>query len=37
MNKYIYYGPFKTIIQNFIELKQSIGYKYLTEAGHLKR
>ncbi len=37
MNKYIYYGPFKTMIQDFIELKQSMGYKYFTEAEHLKR
>lgn len=37
MNKYTYDGPFKTMIQDFIELKQSIGYKYFTEAEHLKR
>lgn len=37
MNKTIYCGPFKTDIQEFIELKQSVGYKYLTEAGNLKR
>jgi len=37
MNKMNYYGPFKTYIQDFIELKQAVGYKYLTEAGHLKR
>jgi len=37
MNKLNYYGPFKTYIQDFIELKQAVGYKYLTEAGHLKR
>lgn len=37
MNKLNYYGPFKTYIQEFIELKQAVGYKYLTEAGHLKR
>ena len=37
MNKFTYYGPFKTMIQDFISLKQSIGYKYLTEAEHLKR
>ena len=37
MNKYIYYGPFKSHIQDFIELKQAIGYKYVSEAGHLKR
>jgi len=37
MNKYVYYGPFKTYLQDFIELKQAIGYKYFTEAEHLKR
>ncbi len=37
MNNIIYAGPFKTLIQNFIALKQAIGYKYDTEAGHLKR
>ncbi len=37
MNKYIYYGPFKTYIHDFIELKQAVGYKYFTEAEHLKR
>ena len=37
MNKYTFYGPFKIYIQDFIELKQSVGYKYLVEAGHLKR
>jgi len=37
MNKYTYYGPFKTLIQDFIKLKQAIGYKYFTEAEHLKR
>lgn len=37
MNKYIYYGPFKTYIHDFIELKQAVGYKYFAEAEHLKR
>ena len=37
MNKPTYHGPFKTCIQNFIEIKQALGYKYITEAGHLKR
>jgi integrase/recombinase XerD len=37
MNKYIYYGPFKTYIKDFIELKQGIGYKYFAEEAHLKR
>lgn len=37
MNNIIYKGPFKLHIQNYIKLKKSIGYKYDTEAGHLKR
>jgi len=37
MNKYDYQGPFKNHILDFIELKQAIGYKYISEAGHLKR
>ena len=37
MNNIIYEGPFKEHIQNYIELKQAIGYKYQTEAEHLKR
>lgn len=37
MNKYDYQGPFKNYILDFIELKQAIGYKYISEAGHLKR
>lgn len=36
MNKYTYCGPFKTLIQDLIELKQAIGYKYFAEAEHLK-
>ena len=36
MNKYTYCGPFKPLIQDFIELKQAIGYQYFTEAEHLK-
>ena len=36
MNKHTYYGPFKILIQDFIELKQAIGYKYFAEAGALK-
>ena len=31
------YGPFKKNIQDFITLKQSLGYDYFTEAQHLKR
>lgn len=37
MNKYIYYGPFKTYIHDFIELKQAIGYKYFSGSQQLKR
>ncbi|HLO11995.1 MAG TPA: tyrosine-type recombinase/integrase [Pseudoneobacillus sp.] len=37
MIKVSYLGPFKQYIQEFIELKQSLGYKYLSEATHLKR
>lgn len=37
MNKIFYYGPFKQYLQDFIELKQSLGYKYQTEAMHFTR
>lgn len=37
MNKYTYNGIFKNYIKEFIELKQSLGYKYFSEAVHLKR
>lgn len=37
MNKIVYTGPFKDHIDSFINLKQAIGYKYYTEAAHLKR
>src|SRR5215831_13276318 len=37
MNNIIYIGPFKDHIQHFVELKQAVGYKYHTEADHLKR
>lgn len=37
MNKCIYEGPFKEHLKNHVELKQAIGYKYITEANHLKR
>ena len=37
MNKYHYYGPFKTWIQCFLKVKQALGYKYLAEAEGLKR
>ncbi|HQS83654.1 MAG TPA: tyrosine-type recombinase/integrase [Alphaproteobacteria bacterium] len=33
----IYKSPFKDHIQNCVELKQAIGYKYNSEAHHLRR
>jgi integrase/recombinase XerD len=33
----IYNGPFRKHIKNHVELKQSVGYKYIAEAKHLKR
>lgn len=32
-----YEGPFKDHIRNHVELKRAVGYKYDTDAGHLKR
>jgi len=37
MGEIIYEGPFKDHIKNHVELKQAVGYKYHTEASHLKR
>ena len=37
MNNITYVGPLKNYIQNYVELKQAVGYKYSTEAAHLKR
>lgn len=37
MNEIIYEGPFKEHLKNHVELKQAVGYKYKTEADHLKR
>ncbi|NLI12940.1 hypothetical protein [Pelotomaculum propionicicum] len=37
MCKIEYAGPFKDHLKSHIELKQAIGYKYVTEARHLKR
>jgi len=37
MNSIIYIGPFKDHIQNYVKLKQAIGYNYEAEAGNLKR
>ena len=36
MKNNIYIGPFKNHLQNHIELKQALGYKYDTEARHLQ-
>lgn len=33
----IFEGPFKKEMYNFISLKRSLGYKYSTEPGILKR
>ena len=37
MHNILYKGPFKDHIQNHIELKQAVGYKYDAEAHHLRR
>lgn len=37
MSDIIYEGPFKNHLQSHVELKKAIGYKYDTEARHLKR
>ncbi len=37
MHNILYRGLFKEHIQNHVELKQAIGYKYDTEAHHLRR
>lgn len=37
MTEIIYEGPFKEYIKDHVELKRAIGYKYDTDAGHLKR
>jgi hypothetical protein len=37
MNNSIYTSSFKDHIKNYVELKQAIGYKFNTEAHHLKR
>ncbi|WP_028986832.1 tyrosine-type recombinase/integrase [Thermicanus aegyptius] len=37
MNEIIYEGPFKDHIRNHVELKRAVGYKYDTDASHLKR
>jgi len=37
MDNIIYKSHFKVHIQDYIKLKQAIGYKYDTEATHLKR
>ena len=37
MGKIVYESSFKNYIQSHVDLKQAIGYKYETDAGHLKR
>lgn len=37
MSNIVYEGPFGKYIQDFVQLKKAIGYKYDTEARHLKR
>lgn len=37
MNNPLYEGPFKGHIQNYVELKQAMGCKFVAEANHLKR
>lgn len=37
MYEIIYEGPFKDHIKNHVELKRAVGYRYDTEAGHLRR
>ena len=37
MNKYSFYGPFRKELQEFIEVKQAIGYEYLKAASTLRR
>lgn len=37
MGKIVYESSFKDFIQSHIDLKQAIGYKYETDADHLRR
>lgn len=37
MNEYSFYGPFSKELQEFIEVKQAIGYKYLKGTSILRR
>lgn len=37
MNDYPFRGSLSVHIENHIQLKQAIGYKYITEANHLLR
>ena len=37
MGKIIYESSFKNHITSYVDLKQAVGYKYETEADHLKR
>lgn len=36
MNEIIYTGPFKEHIEHHVKLKKAVGYKYDTDAAHLK-
>ena len=37
MSNIVFEGPFGKYIQDFVQLKKAIGYKYDSEARHLKR
>lgn len=37
MHEFVYAGPLKEHMVNWIELKQAVGYKYLAESAHIKR
>ena len=37
MNNILYTSSFKDHLQNYIDLKRAIGYKFDTDASHLKR
>lgn len=37
MSNIVYEGPFRKYIQDFVQLKKAVGYKYDSEARHLNR
>jgi len=37
MSNIVFEGPFRKYLQDFVQLKKAMGYKYDSEAGHLKR